>query len=198
MTFITSVSYKFNELVPFLRPFSVGANCKILSKKTSDGAVGVHAQKGSGIGFALDAGMQLELSEKIRGAILFENIPGFVKYNNVSENTEYTEFNPVEFKFGGQFQANYETFLICEFDIPLYREQVWTGKAGIERAIFRVMKLRIGVEKSEGLDTPWKINGGAAIAVPMNSKFLSIEGSYEYNTLTVFSNVLNFSFRFGF
>lgn len=198
VTFISGISYKFNDLISFMRPFSVGLNLKIMSKKTGDGGVGEHAQKGSGFGIGLDLGMQLELTEKIRGAILFENIPSFIKYNNVSRNSEYLEFEPVEFLLGGQFQANYATFLICEFAIPLYREQVWKGKAGIERVIFRVMRLRIGIEKPEGLDTPWKVNGGLGVHIPMEAKYFALDGSYEYNSFGPFSNVLNFSFRFGF
>ncbi len=198
VTFISGASYKFNELLPFLRPISVGMNFKIMSKKTGSGSVGLDAQKGSGFGIGIDLGVQLELTEKILGAILFENLPSFIKYNNVTENTEYVEFEPVEFLLGGQFQANYETFLIAEFNIPLYREQLWRGKAGIERVIFRVMRIRIGTEKSEGLDTPWKVTGGVGVHIPMESKFFTLDGSYEYNTFNPFSNVLNFSFRFGF
>ena len=198
ITFISAISYKFNNLISFLRPLSVGLNLKIMSKKTGSGSVGLDAQSGSGFGFGLDLGMQLELTEKIRGALLLENIPSILKYNNASSNTEYNENEPVEFSFGGSFQANYETFLICEIDIPLYKEQVWTGRAGIERALFRVLLARIGFEKSEGFDTPWKINCGCGIKIPIGSNTLYFDPSYELNTLTPFSNVLNFSFRFGF
>jgi hypothetical protein len=198
VTFSTAISYKFNQLLPFLRPLSVGAKINILSKKAGIESVGLDAQKGSGTGFGLDVGMQLELSEKIRGAILFKKIPSFIKYNNVANNTEYVETEPAELLLGGSFQANYETFLICEGNVPIYRDQLWRGKAGIEHAIFRVLRLRFGVEKSEGFDTPWKLNGGLGISVPMDSKYLIIDGAYEYNTFTPFSNVLNFSFRFGF
>lgn len=204
ITFISGISYKFNDWIPFLRPLSVGLNLKIMSMKTGEGSVGLDAQKGSGFGFGIDLGFQLELSEKIRGAVLFENIPTIIKYNNATyENnlTEYNENAPTELSIGGSFQASYETFLICEGHIPLYKEQVWKGACGIERIIFRVMRVRIGVEKAEGFDTPWKINGGFGINVPTESlfgKYFILDGSYEYNTLSPFSNVLNFSFRFGF
>ena len=203
ITFISGISYKFNDFVPFLRPFSVGLNLKIMSMKTGDGSVGLDAQKGSGFGFGLDLGFQIELSEKIRGAVLLKNTPTIVKYNNATENnlTEYNENAPVELSLGGSFQASYETFLICEGHIPLYKEQVWKGACGVERIIFRVMRVRIGVEKSEGFDTPWKINGGFGLNFPTESflgKYFILDSSYEFNTLSPFSNVLNFSFRFGF
>ena len=65
-------------------------------------------------------------------------------------------------------------------------------------ALFRVLLARIGFEKSEGFDTPWKINCGCGIKIPIGSNTLYFDPSYELNTLTPFSNVLNFSFRFGF
>jgi len=201
VTFISSASYRFINWIPFMRPISVGASVKLLSKKTGAGSVGEDAQKGSGFGFGLDIGTQLELSEKIRGGILFKNLPTIIKYNNVSRNAEYTEKEPVEFLMGGTFQANYETFLICEGHIPLYKEQPWKGACGVERVIFRILRLRIGVEKAEGFDTPWKINGGLGINIPTESlwgKYFVFDGSYEYNTLVTFSHVMNFSFRFGF
>lgn len=202
VTFTSAISYKFTDLVSFLRPLAVGLSLRILSNKVGDGAVGEDAiKKASAFGIGLDLGFQLELSEKIRGGVLVKNVPTIIKYNNATRNVEYTENAPVGLLLGGSFQANYETFLICEGHIPLYKEQVWKGACGIERIIFRVMRVRIGVEKAEGFDTPWKINGGFGINVPTESlfgKYFILDGSYEYNTLSPFSNVLNFSFRFGF
>jgi len=203
--FISAVSYKVNDLFknifPFLRPFSVGAAVRIASKKTGKTEVSESSISGSATGIGLNLGMQLEVSDKIRGGILVRNVPSILKWNNASTGKKYNENEPVELLMGGTFQANYATFLICEGHIPLYKDQLWKGACGIERLIFRVIKIRVGVEKSEGLETPWKVNCGLGLNLRTESlfgKYLLLDGSYEYNQESMFSNVLNFSFRFGF
>lgn len=199
--FISAISYKFNELISFSRPFSIGASVKIISKKTGDSNISPSSISGSASGAGLNFGIQLEFSEKIRGGIFLRNAPSIIRWNNVSTGRKYNESEPVELLMGGSFQANYATFLICEGHIPLYKEQVWKGACGVERIIFRVMRIRLGIEKAEGLTTPWKINGGFGVNIFTESflgKYFILDSSYEYNTLLPFSNVLNFSFRFGF
>ena len=63
------------------------------------------------------------------------------------------------------------------------------------------MRIRVGVEKAEGFDTPWKVNCGFGIHARTESlfgKYFILDGAYEYNQNNAFSNVLNFSLRFGF
>lgn len=195
--FTTAISYKFNDLISFLRPFSIGASVKIMSKRVGNG-VSPNSIQGSVAGAGLNLGVQLEVSEKIRGAILFKNAPSVLKWNNSSTGKEYFENEPTELFLGGSFQANYETFLVCEGRIPLYDEQLWKGSCGIERMIFRVMRIRVGIEKTEGFDTPWILNGGFGIKVRMGNKYLGIDGSYQYNTFTPFAHPINTSMVFGF
>jgi hypothetical protein len=48
-------------------------------------------------------------------------------------------------------------------------------------------------EIMESENTPWKITGG----IGLNIKNISVDGSYEYNTLDVF-DVVNVSVRYSF
>lgn len=199
--FLSAISYKFNDLISFLRPFSFGATIKLTSKRTGDGSVGNCSISGSSFGVGINYGFQIELSEKIRYGLLVRNAPSVVRWNNEATGKKYYEPEPTELSMGGIFQANYATMLICEGYIPLYKEQVWKFAGGVERVIFRIMRIRLGAAKAEGLDTPWKINGGFGLKIPTEKiwgKYLTLDCSYEYNSLSSFSNVLNFSFRYGF
>jgi hypothetical protein len=63
---------------------------------------------------------------------------------------------------------------------------------GIEQEIFRYFLLRAGLQKEvqTTIESPWKITGGLGV----NVKRISLDGSYEYNTLRVF-DVINVSLR---
>ncbi len=204
--FVTGISYKVNDLFknifPFLRPFSIGASVKILSKRIGGGSnLSPSSTQGSATGVGLNLGMQIEVSEKIRGAILVKNAPSVIRWNNESTSHKYFENEPTELILGGSFQANYATFLICEGHIPVYADQVWKGACGIERIIFRVMRIRVGVEKSEGFDTPWQVTSGFGLKIRTDSffgKYLILDVSYGYNQEASFSNVMNYSMRYGF
>ncbi|MGD9200612.1 MAG: hypothetical protein PVI26_03535 [Chitinispirillia bacterium] len=201
MFFLSGISYKFNDLISFLRPFSFGASIKLISKKTGDTDISSSSISGNAFGIGLNIGFQIELSENIRYGCLVRNVPSIIRWNNESTGKNYFENEPVELSMGGSFQASYTTFLICEGYIPLYKDQPWKFAGGVERILFRVLRIRFGAEKTEGLDTPWKINGGFGLKVPTDfiwGKYFTLDCSYEYNEESVFSNVLNFSFRYGF
>lgn len=195
--FYSSISYRFNQLLPFLHPLSVGAKLKMISKKTGDVASDSGSVSGSAFGFGLDLGAQLELSDKIRGAILVKNVPTIVKWKNASLGTDYNENLPVEFILGGTFQASYGTFIICEGHIPMYKDQLWKGSAGIEQNLARVVNLRLGVEKEEGFDTSWKFTGGFGLRIPIKNYILNVDGSYAYDTFKPMANIFNVSLRFA-
>lgn len=200
MYFISSFSYKFNDLISFLRPFSLGASLKILSKWTGD-QTSPSAVTGSAFGFGLDLGLRWELTENIHYGLLFRNVPSICKWNNTATDTVYGEAVPPTLSMGGTFRANYATFLICEGRVPLNEDQPWVFAGGIEREMFGVLNLRIGIQKEADFDTPWKFTGGFGLDLNTKSIFgksLAIDGSYEYNTLDVFAHIVNFSFRFGF
>lgn len=198
--FVSAVAYKFNELFSFLRPVSVGATIRIAGKRTGEG-VGKNAVSGGAAGVALDIGLQAELTEKIRYGLLVKNIPSIMRWKNVSTDTAYIESDPVMLHMGGIFQANYETFLICDARLPVYEDQVWLFAGGVERIIFRVLRIRVGIQKEPYFNTPWQFTGGFGLNVNTSrlwGRYLILDGSYEYNTLSMLSNVLNFSFRLGF
>ena len=201
MFFISALSYKFNDLISFLRPFSVGGSIKLTSKKTGDSNISPSSISGNAFGAGLNLGMQIEFSEKIRYGLLLRNVPSFIRWNNESTGRRYFENEPVELTMGGTFQANYATFLICEGYLPVYKDQVWRFAGGVERTLFRIMRIRLGAEKAEGLDTPWKINGGFGLKFPTDyiwGKYCTLDCSYEYNQESPFSDVMNFSLRYGF
>lgn len=198
--FISSLAYKFNRWIPFMRPIGVGANLKVISKRTGDAGT-ASSVTGSAFGFGLDLGAQLELSENIRGGILFKNVPTVINWYNSLTDTSYFEPVPATFYWGGTFQAGYMTFLACEVQTPLNSDQVWRFAGGAERIIFRVFRIRAGIQKEVAFDTPWKFTGGFGLNVNTESlfgRYLVVDGSYEFNTLTVFAHPVNISLRFGF
>ena len=200
MYFVSAIAYKFNKLPGEIRPFSLGANVKVISNRvrsTSDISPG-----GSSFGVGLDLGFQWELSDQIRYGLLFRDVPVVNYWKNVLTDTRYIEPQAASLLMGGSFQAGYSTFLIAEGQIPLYKDQSWKMSGGLEQEFFNLFQLRAGVQREimSPHDAPWKITGGFGLKVgteQLAGKFLSLDGSYEYNTLHVF-DVINISMRFGF
>lgn len=200
MYFISSIAYKFNRTPGIIRPLSVGANVKIVSnrvKSTSEFSPG-----GSSLGVGLDLGLLWELSEAIRYGLLFRDVPVVNYWKNVKTNERYFEPHPATLLMGGAFQAGYSTFLVAEGHIPLYRDQPWRMAGGIEQEFFNLFTLRIGLQREimATYETPWKITGGFGVTVnsdKLAGKHVTLDGSYEYNTLQVF-DVINVSLCYGF
>lgn len=199
--FVSCVSYKFNKLPYSIRPFSLGATFKVISNRvrsTSDISPG-----GGSVGLGLDLGFMWELSDKIRYGLLFRDVPTINYWKNMRTDNRYFEMSPPTLQMGGVFLASYSTYLIADGDIPLYKEQPWKMAGGIEQEIFKFIRVRIGLQReimAPYYETPWKITGGFGIDIGpqyMKGKYLSLDGSYEYNTLQVF-DVINVSMRFGF
>ncbi len=204
MTFISSAAYKFNQLLPFLRPLSVGAALKLISKTTPVIEGATAAQKTFGMG--LDLGVLWELSDKIRYGLLVRDIVEFEKVNNNIEGvTGYTYYDhqPISLNMGGKFQVGYATMLVANGQIPLYKDQAWKMAGGLEQELFHVLRIRLGAEKeilAKIESTPWKFTGGFGLAINTDSflgKYLAIDGAYEYNTIALMS-VFNTSIRVGF
>ncbi len=198
---VSGMSYKFNELISFLRPFSVGANLKMIGKRTEN-SVSENSITGGAMGLGLDLGFMWEISEKIRYGFNFKNVPTFVFYSNESTDKSYTESEACEWYMGGSFQVSHGTILLAEGRIPLYSDQELRFAGGIETTVFRVLKLRLGVEKTEPhYESPWKFTGGFGVdfktgAFP--SKRFALDASYEYNTISTMAHVVNVSLRVGF
>ncbi|MBN1577824.1 MAG: hypothetical protein JW913_14785 [Chitinispirillaceae bacterium] len=198
--FVSAFAYKFNRLPSFIRPFSLGANVKVLGKRvksTSDISSG-----GSSLGMGLDLGLLWEVSDQIRYGLLFRDVPVLNYWKNVKTGMRYFEPQPSTLLMGGTFQAGYSTFLIAEGQIPLYKDQPWKMAGGLEHEFFNLFLLRAGIQREimAPYETPWKITGGFGLKVnteQLAGRYLSLDGSYEYNTLHVF-DVINISMRFGF
>jgi hypothetical protein len=197
MYFISSFSYKFNELVSWLRPLSLGASVKVATKWTGKPST-PSASTGSAFAAALDLGLRWQLTENIHYGCLFRNVPSFGRWHNTATDTSYFEGDAPNLAMGGTFQADYATFLICEGRIPLNEDQKWVFAGGIERELFDLLRLRIGIEKMADFETPWKFTAGFGFKVDIADSYVVIDGSYEYNTLAVFAHPINISLRFGF
>jgi hypothetical protein len=192
--FISSVSYKLNNLARFMKPISVGLSLKMVSwslgPKTSESSV-----TGSSFGLAWDLGIRWQLAENIHYGAVLRNLPLYMSHHNTATDTSYSEFQPSTLLMGGTFQAGYTTFLICEAQIPMYKDQPWEMAGGIEQEMFRILKTRIGLRKeilaSATASTPWIATGGVGITINR----VTADGAYEFNQFGPFSNVVNFSFR---
>ncbi|MBD3320332.1 MAG: hypothetical protein GF350_04470 [Chitinivibrionales bacterium] len=200
ITFISAAAYKFNRLLPFLRPFSAGAAVRVKTISSPEKQDATSSQKTFGAG--LDIGLMAELSERIRGGILFKDLLAFERVNNSIRRYTYTEYQPATFNVGGMFKVGYTTMLVSNNQIPLYKDQPWKMAGGIEQEMFRIVKLRAGAEKEiqANYETPWKFTAGFGIRANTESlfgKYLVIDASYELNTILVMY-VINTSLRFGF
>lgn len=193
MYFVSAVSYKFNKLPSFIRPFSLGANLKIATCRVNGSDTG--SVSGSSFGAGIDIGLLWELSENIRYGLLLRDIPVINRWKNVTTGYSYFENNAATLNMGGAFYAGYSTVLVAEGQIPLYKDQVFKMAGGIEQELFKVLVIRAGMQKEimESENTPWKITGG----IGFNIKNIAVDGSYEYNTLEVF-DVVNISVRYSF
>lgn len=191
--FVTSMAYKFNDLIPFLRPFSAGVNVKVASNRVQGSDPG--SVSGSSFGAGIDLGLLMELSDQIRYGLTFRDLSVFNSWKNVSTGEQYFEANAATLHMGGSFQAGYTTFLVADGQIPLTNDQPWKMAGGIEQEIFKVISLRAGVQKEieSPVETPWKMTGGFGIKVSS----VTLDGSYEYNSLRVF-DVVNISFKYNF
>ena len=85
--------------------------------------------------------------------------------------------------------------LLLKGQLPLSKDQAWKMSGGIEQEFFRLFLLRAGVQKEiqNNMDSPWKITGGFGLKISR----ISLDGSYEYNTLRVF-DVMNVSLAIRF
>lgn len=194
MYFVSSIAYKLNSTLKFMRPISFGADLKIMNSRTGSVKASSESISATGIGANLDAGLKTELSDKIAYGLLFKNIPLYERWNNATTGKSYMENNPVELIMGGTFQANYATFLICEGDIPLYKTQNWKFGGGVERMLFSVLAIRAGAKKEVVDESPWKLTGGLGLTVNK----VVFDASYQFNTQKSLAHIINCTFRYRF
>jgi long-subunit fatty acid transport protein len=199
MYFVSAAAYKFKGLFSFLRPLSVGVSFKVVSETAhGDTSTGNASSLGAGI----DLGLLWELSDQIRYGLLLRDVPVINRWHNSSTGERYNEALATTLHMGGSYKVGYTTFLIAEGQIPVASDQPWKMAGGIEQELFRVFVARLGLQKEiQSLaETPWNITGGFGLKVdsePVFGRSLSLDGSYEYNTLGVFP-VVNVSFKIGF
>jgi hypothetical protein len=196
--FISAYAYKFNRLLPFLRPLSIGASLKVININTPRSDFGTVSQNTLGAG--LDIGLLTEFTDNIRFGMVLKDCPTYLKVSKDNNATTDIETSPALLEAGGTYQVGYSTFLACEGQIPLNPNQAWKFAGGIEQEFFQVIFARVGLKKEVSFDTPWLITAGFGAKFNTESiagKYFVLDGSYEYNTLGMFP-VANVSFRIGF
>lgn len=199
--FISAFSYKLNRLFPLPWPASIGVSVKLGTTNSPESENATASQKTSCGG--LDFGLFMPVNDNICFAAVLNDAPGLRKVNNTTTDIHYLEYDPMRLNLGGTLQTghtDYNTFLIYQGQIPLYDDQHWHLSGGIEQELFHVIKLRLGLKKIVYADSPWLITGGFSLKANTKSiatKYLILDGSYQYNTLSVFPS-LNISFRVGF
>jgi hypothetical protein len=192
--FSTLVSYRFSDLGP-LPPFSFGANINVSSARTTGGSGSEYDQKGTAVGFGLDIGFLIELTQNIDFGFVFNNIPTLTFYNNGSSSEKeigsdiyqeyrYRENSPASLGLGGSFKVSYATLLVAEGKVPLYKDQPWRFGGGIEQQIANPVRLRLGASKEvfAEYETPWHLTAGGGVRFPIKKKYIDIDGSYEFIT----------------
>jgi hypothetical protein len=198
MYFISAVGYKLNNTP--IGPLSFGATLKTISNSVK--ALSLDSPKGASIGAGLDLGLMWEMSDRIRYGMLFRGVPAVNRWKNRATSSEYYEAHPATLTMGGSYRASYSSFFIAEGQIPLYEDQPWIMAGGIEYEFFRMIALRVGLQReilNEESDW-WKITGGTGFKFgtePIWGKSVALDMAYEYNTLHLFP-VINASLRVGF
>jgi hypothetical protein len=199
MYFVTAAGYKINQDY-LLGPLSVGAAVKVMGStvnKLSD-----DSPYGQSYGAGLDLGALWEISPQIRYGLLFRDVPAVSKWKNRATGFQYTEANPPTLHMGGSYLASYNAFLTADGQIPLYADQPWVMAGGIEYEFFRMLALRVGLQR-EILDNDsdwWKLTCGAGFKIDTGAKWgrdMALDVSYEYNTLELF-HVVNVSVKAEF
>ncbi|MDR2592651.1 MAG: hypothetical protein LBC59_07590 [Chitinispirillales bacterium] len=197
--FVTAAGYKINQDY-LLGPFALGAAVKIAGSTVNK--LSLDSPYGQSYGFGLDLGLMWELSSNIRYGLLFRDVPTINKWKNRATGVRYTEANPPTLHMGGSYSAGYNAFLTADGQIPLYADQPWVMAGGVEYEFFRMLALRVGLQR-EILDDNsdwWKITCGAGFKFDTGAKWgkeTVLDVSYEYNTLELF-HVVNVSVKVEF
>ena len=199
MYFVTAAAYKFNQLLPFLKPISIGAALKLSS--INHPAQELSTASENTFGYGVDIGVQWQLADHIRSGLLIRDAASFMHVYNGVQDYSYTEMLPPRLQVGGSYLIGYSTVLLAEFVIPVFVDQQWKISGGIEQEIFRFLRARVGIQKELYFDKPIQFTGGLGIKISADQfpvKQLMLDASYEYNTNEIFSNVMNLSFKAGF
>jgi hypothetical protein len=197
--FVTAAGYRINQDYLF-GPMSVGAAIKFMGNTVR--ALSLDSPRGQSYGFGMDLGFMWELSRDIRYGLMFRDIPSINRWKNITTNRQYSEFQPPTMHMGGVYRASHSALLVADGQIPLYGDQPWVMAGGIEYEFFRMLALRIGLQR-EILDEEsnwWKITGGAGFQFDTKAawgKYTILDIAYEYNTLALFP-VVNMSLKVGF
>jgi len=205
--FSTLASYRFSNAGK-MPPFSIGANINVSSARTTGGSGSEYDQKGTAVGFGLDIGFLMELTDKIDFGFVFNNVPTFTFYNNGSPSEKeiggeifneyrYKENSPASVRLGGSFLISYATLLVAEGEIPLYRDQNWRFAGGIEQQIFDKIRIRAGASKNifTIYEMPWHLTFGGGVRFPVKRKKIDIDLSYELLTDLELRNIWDVSFK---
>lgn len=181
--FGTVFAYRFNDLFGFMPPLSLGVGLNVSSIKTT-GGVGISAQSGTGVGIGIDLGGMVEFTDKIDFGFVFQNVPSFTSYNNITQAYRYIESQAPRFNLGASYEVRYGTLLVAEGRIPLKEDQNWSLHGGVEQYLFGYARLRLGAFKEmfENRDAPWHITMGLGADVPMVDHNLKVDISYDLNT----------------
>jgi len=197
--FVTAAGYKINQDYLF-GPLSAGVSLKVMGSTVNK--LSPDSPFGQSFGAGLDLGFMWELSPMIRYGLLLRDVPAFSQWKNRATGALYAEANPVTLHMGGSYAAGYNAFLTADGQIPLYDDQPWIMAGGIEYEFFRMLALRIGLQR-EILDVYadwWKITCGAGFKFDTGTRWgreMTLDISYEYNTLELF-HVVNVSVKAGF
>ncbi|MCL2181849.1 MAG: UPF0164 family protein [Chitinispirillia bacterium] len=197
MYFVSAFGYKFNQDYLF-GPVSVGASVKFMGNTVR--ALSPDSPYGQSYGAGLDLGAMWELSKNIRYGLLLRDLPSANMWKNRTTGERYSESQPATLHMGGSYKPGYSAFLTADGQIPIYADQPWVMAGGIEYEFFRMLALRIGLQREILNDDAgwWKITCGAGFKFGVNSgRDMSLDLAYEYNTLDLFP-VINVSVKAGF
>jgi long-subunit fatty acid transport protein len=196
---ITSFAKVFDDIRENLRPFSVGVNLKFLMFTASKGTDDVYAWRdyaveGGGFGAVLDVGAQFELTERITAGLLLKDLVGTVRYKNVSTGETYTEGVPANIVIGGHYRLLNTVNLVLDGNKSLYRDTEDHVRLGMEKWLFNVLALRIGMSQNFSMESNRRYHFGLGLdwAFKKLKHRIGVDYSYEYFPLN-HSNYMDLS-----
>ncbi|MFH0920029.1 MAG: hypothetical protein V1913_06670 [Fibrobacterota bacterium] len=184
---ITSVAKVFDEVSDKLRPFSVGASLKFLMLTADKATDEVYAWQenavsGGGFGGAIDLGAQFELTDRITAALLLRDLFSTVKYTNTTTGKQYREGVPANIIVGGHYRLHNTLNLTLDGNKSLYTDTEDNIRMGLEKWVFDVLALRIGMSQNFSMESQRRYHFGLGldIAFKQLKQRMGADYSYEY------------------
>lgn len=199
MIFTTRFAWDFSLLSSWMTGIEGGINVKGLVAQVGQGGTGEARSTGSGMGAAVDVGMQWQIWNGPRMGIFIENPWSAVYYSNTLTNKSYREDLATTMTIGSSWQTPWNTILALDLKKAILVDQHDHLMFGLEQNLFDVLTLRAGMHDVLGEDLlTWSL--GASVKAKVQDMNFEISFAYEdgnkpYDLLTA-SQIFTINLKF--